>query len=108
EDQVRDADLVITGEGRIDSQTIHGKAPIGVARLAKRYGRPVIGIAGCLADDVGIVHEYGIDAVFSVLSQAGSIEDAMARAAANVRAASRNIAAVLKMGMESRPHRGNP
>jgi glycerate kinase len=43
---IKDADLVITGEGRIDSQSIHGKTPIGVAAVAKRYGKPVIGIAG--------------------------------------------------------------
>jgi glycerate kinase len=45
-DIVADADLVITGEGRIDSQTVHGKVPVGVARVAKRYNLPVIGIAG--------------------------------------------------------------
>jgi glycerate kinase len=94
---VQDANLVITGEGRIDSQTIHGKTPIGVARVAKRYGTPVIGIAGSLSSDVDVVHEHGIDAVFSVLSRTGTIDDALADAAANVRAASRNIAASLKI-----------
>jgi glycerate kinase len=99
---VRDADLVITGEGRIDGQTIHGKTPIGVARMAKRYGRPVIGIAGCLADDAGVVHEHGIDAVFSVTNQVGSLEDALTHAAANIRAASRNIAATLRLALDMR------
>jgi glycerate kinase len=94
---VRNADLVITGEGRIDSQTIHGKTPIGVARLAKRYGKPVIGIAGCLANDAAVVHGQGIDAVFSVLSQINTVEEALANAAFNVRTASRNIAAALKL-----------
>ncbi|MEI6206437.1 MAG: glycerate kinase [Desulfuromonadales bacterium] len=94
---VQDADLVITGEGRIDSQTIHGKTPIGVARMAKRYGKPVIGIAGSLATDAGMVHEHGIDAVFSVLSQVSTVDEALNNASANVRAASRNIAATLKM-----------
>jgi glycerate kinase len=104
EAHVRNADLVITGEGRIDSQTILGKTPIGVARMAKRYGKPVIGIAGCLASDAGVVHEYGIDAVFSVLSRAGSVEEALAHAAVNLRAASRNIAATLKLALEMQPH----
>jgi glycerate kinase len=104
EDHVRDADLVITGEGRIDSQTMHGKTPIGVARVAKRYNKPVIGIAGCLADDAGVVHEYGIDAVFSVLSQIGSVEDAMSNAVVNVRSVSRNIAATLKLALEMQLH----
>jgi glycerate kinase len=100
---VRDADLVITGEGRIDSQTIHGKTPIGVAAVAKRYGKPVIGIAGCLSTDVEVVHDYGIDAVFSVLSQACSVQEALAHAAVNVRSASRNIAATLKLAHDIRP-----
>ncbi|GHD64726.1 glycerate kinase [Jeongeupia chitinilytica] len=95
---VADCDLVITGEGRIDSQTIHGKTPIGVARVAKRHGKPVIGIAGCLTPDVGIVHEHGIDAVFSVLYHACSVDEALARAADNVRLAARNIAAGLQIG----------
>jgi glycerate kinase len=100
---VRNADLVITGEGRIDSQTIYGKTPIGVARVAKRFGKPVIGIAGCLAPDADVVHEYGIDAVFSVISRAGTVEESLTHAAANVRAASRNIAVTLKLGFEMRP-----
>ncbi len=98
EGAVQGADLVITGEGRIDSQTIHGKAPIGVARVAKRFGKPVIAIAGSLSPDVNVVYEYGIDAVFSVLSQVGTAEEAFLSAAANVRSASRNIAAILKLG----------
>lgn len=97
EAMIQDADLVITGEGRIDSQSIHGKTPVGVAAVAKRYGKPVIGIAGSLSNDVDVVHEYGIDAVFSVLSQVGTLEEALTHAAANLRAVSRNIAAALKL-----------
>lgn len=95
---VRDADLVITGEGRIDSQTVQGKTPMGVARIAKRYGRPVIGIAGSLSTDAGIVHAHGIDALFSVLSRVCTVDEALAHAAENVRNASRNIAVALKLG----------
>jgi glycerate 2-kinase len=95
---VRDADLVITGEGRMDSQTVHGKAPIGVARVAKRHGKPVIGIAGTVSPDAGVLHLHGIDALFSVLNQVGTLEDAISSAAANVRITSRNIAACFKLG----------
>ncbi|MGO3414395.1 MAG: glycerate kinase [Kluyvera intermedia] len=95
---VADANLVITGEGRMDSQTIHGKVPVGVARVAKRYHIPVIGIAGSLTADVGVVHQHGIDAVFSVLYRVCSLDDALAHAGENVRMAARNIAAVMKMG----------
>ncbi|TKK19230.1 glycerate kinase [Enterobacter cancerogenus] len=98
DEQVADADLVITGEGRIDSQTIHGKVPVGVARVAKRYNKPVIGIAGSLTADVGVVHDHGIDAVFSVIFTICSLEDALENASENVRMAARNIAAVLKVG----------
>ncbi|WP_010434625.1 glycerate kinase [Enterobacter mori] len=97
-DQVADADLVITGEGRIDSQTIHGKVPVGVAKVAKRFNKPVIGIAGSLTADVGVVHEHGIDAVFSVIYTICSLEDALENASENVRMAARNIAAALKVG----------
>lgn len=95
---VADADLVITGEGRIDSQTIHGKVPVGVAKVAKRFNVPVIGIAGSLTADVGVVHQHGLDAVFSVLYTVCTLEEALANAAANVRMTARNVAAVLEMG----------
>lgn len=94
-DIVSDADLVITGEGRIDSQTIHGKTPIGVARAAKKFHIPVIGIAGCLSDDCDVVYEHGIDAVFSVVPRAMALPDAFEEAAFNVQMTARNVAAIL-------------
>lgn len=95
---VRDADLVITGEGRIDSQSIHGKVPIGVAHVAKRYGKPTIGIAGSLTKDVAVVHDYGLDAVFSVLYSVCTLDEALENAGDNLRKAARNIAATMKIG----------
>ncbi len=74
--------------------------PVGVAKVAKRYNKPVIGIAGSLTADVGVVHDHGIDAVFSVIYTICTLEEALEEAAENVRMAARNIAAVLKMGME--------
>ncbi|MCB1231491.1 MAG: glycerate kinase, partial [Verrucomicrobiae bacterium] len=50
---VRDADIVITGEGKLDGQTLQGKAPAGVAKLARRFGKPVTALAGIIADDAG-------------------------------------------------------
>ncbi|MEZ8608847.1 glycerate kinase [Vibrio sp. 10N.239.311.G01] len=91
---VSDADLVITGEGRIDSQTIHGKTPIGVARTAKKHKLPVIGIAGCLASDCGVVHEHGIDAVFAVVNRSVDLPTALAEAAENIELTARNVAAM--------------
>ncbi len=95
---VADADLVVTGEGRIDSQSIHGKTPIGVARVAQRHGKPVIALAGCLAPGAAVVHQHGIDAVFGAVSRPCTVEQALAEAAQNVRSAARNIAAVLSLG----------
>ncbi|MCG9651081.1 glycerate kinase [Vibrio brasiliensis] len=94
---VKDADLVITGEGRIDSQTIHGKTPIGVARTAKLYNLPVIGIAGSTAQDCRVVHDHGLDAVYSVVLGATDLPTALKEAAFNVEMTSRNIAAALAM-----------
>ncbi|MDC5856787.1 glycerate kinase [Vibrio europaeus] len=94
---VKDADVVITGEGRIDSQTIHGKTPIGVARTAKQYDLPVIGIAGSIAQDCHVVHEHGIDAVYSVVLGATDLPTALKEAAFNVEMTSRNVAAALAM-----------
>ncbi|OBU12573.1 glycerate kinase [Photobacterium aquimaris] len=95
---VKDADLVITGEGRIDSQTIHGKTPIGVARAAKKFNKPVIGIAGCLSQDCGVVHQHGIDAVFSIVPAAMNLEQAFKDAAINVELTARNVAAMYCLG----------
>jgi len=66
EQAIKDADLVITGEGKIDSQTIYGKAPIGVAKIAKKYNIPVIAVAAIIGDDADIVHQYGISSLISV------------------------------------------
>lgn len=97
-EQVQDADLVITGEGRIDSQTINGKVPIGVAQVAKRFNKPVIGIAGSLTADVGVEHEHGLDAVYSVLPGICLPEEGLTDAARNVRLTARNVAATIKIG----------
>ncbi|WP_171964036.1 glycerate kinase [Cronobacter sakazakii] len=91
---VRDADLVITGEGRLDSQSIHGKTPVGVARVAKQFQRPVVAIAGSLTPDYQIVHEHGIDAAFSVIDRIVTLQEALDDAARNLRVTARNVAAL--------------
>jgi glycerate 2-kinase len=96
EDVVKDADLVITGEGRIDSQTIYGKTPIGVAKAAKKYDVPVIGLAGSLSEDADVVHDHGIDALFSIVPGVVSLPDAFEHAAEYMERTARNIAASMK------------
>ncbi|CAM4186840.1 glycerate 3-kinase [Klebsiella grimontii] len=100
EEALRDADLVITGEGRIDSQTVGGKAPVGVARIAKKYDIPVIGIAGVLGDGVEAVHQHGIDAVFSILPSLAPLAEVLDRGEQNLYACARNIACAIKLGQQ--------
>jgi glycerate kinase len=96
EEVIKDADLVITGEGRIDSQTIYGKTPIGVAKAAKKYGVPVIGLAGSLSQDSDVVYEHGIDALFSIVPGTVTLPDAYEHAAHYMERTARNIAASMR------------
>ena len=66
DEHVRDVDLVITGEGNMDEQSAAGKAPVGVARRAKRYGKPVAAVVGGRADNLDAVYEQGIDLVLPI------------------------------------------
>ena len=77
EDHIRQADLVITGEGRLDGQTAMGKAPVGVAELAKKHGKPVIAFAGSVTKDAKACNEKGIDAFFPILRGITTLEEAM-------------------------------
>ncbi|MGH8486767.1 MAG: glycerate kinase, partial [Pseudomonas sp.] len=81
ESAVQGADLVITGEGRFDAQTLRGKTPFGVARVAKRHGVPVLVIAGTLGEGYQQLYGHGIDAAFAVTSGPMSLEQACGNAA---------------------------
>lgn len=72
---IKGADLVITGEGKIDSQTIYGKAPIGVAKIAKKYKIPVMAIAPIIGEDADIVYRYGIDFLVKISEPPMSLTD---------------------------------
>lgn len=96
EDQLKDADFVITGEGKIDGQTVFGKTPIGVAKTAKKHSIPVIAIAGSLGSDSHKVHEHGIDAVFSIVPGIVPLSDAFKNASVNVERLAVNLASVIK------------
>jgi glycerate kinase len=91
---VKGADLVITGEGRIDQQTVYGKTPIGIAKAAKQYGVPVIAIAGSLGQGYEAVFEHGIDAAFSLVPRIMSLNEAMQQGESLLEQAARNIAVV--------------
>ena len=77
EDDIKDADFVITGEGKLDFQTAMGKAPIGVAKLAKKYGKTVIAFAGGTTEDSVQCNQEGIDSYYSILQLPMSLETAM-------------------------------
>ena len=77
EDAVRHADIVITGEGCLDAQTAMGKAPVGVAKLAKKYGKPVIAFSGIIRDGAELSNENGINAYFPILRSICTQEEAM-------------------------------
>lgn len=77
EKYIKDADLVITGEGKIDGQTRMGKVPVGIARLAKKYGKPVIAFCGCATKDASALNNHGIDGIFPILRTVCTLEEAM-------------------------------
>lgn len=77
EEYIKDADIVVTGEGRLDGQTVFGKAPIGVARIAKKYNKTVVAFSGCVTEDAVLCNEYGIDAFFPILRKPCTLQEAM-------------------------------
>lgn len=77
DEHVRDVDLVITGEGNMDEQSAAGKAPVGVARRAKRYGKPVVAVVGGRADNLDAVYGRGIDLVLPVCRKPMGLELAL-------------------------------
>lgn len=94
---VQGADLLITGEGRLDSQSLHGKTPVGVARVAAAAGVPVIALAGSLGEGYQAVYEAGIDAAFSLTCGPQSLAQAMAGAAAELEARACDLARVWRL-----------
>ena len=98
EECVRDADIVMTGEGRLDGQTVMGKAPIGVAKLAKKHGKRVLAFSGCVGDGVEAVNAAGIDAFFPILRKIVTLDEALAvpTAAANLTATVEQVFRLLK------------
>ena len=79
EEDIKTADMVITGEGRLDAQTVMGKAPIGVAKLAKKYDKKVIAFSGCVTDEAEVCNDHGIDAFFPILRNVVTLQEALER-----------------------------
>ena len=96
------ADLVITGEGRLDGQSLHGKTPVGVARIARAAGVPVIALAGSLGEGYQRVYEAGIDAAFSLVPGPVSLEQAMAEAEQQLQSRTVDIARLWRLAAAHR------
>ena len=77
DERVRDVDLVITGEGNMDEQSAAGKAPVGVARRAKRYGKPVVAVVGGRADSLDAAYGQGVDLVLPVCRRPMPLDQAL-------------------------------
>lgn len=92
-----DAQIVITGEGQMDSQTIDGKGPIGVARLAKEHDVPTIALVGGLNVDDTLLHKAGLQAVFPVVDKPMELELALTRAEELVRRAALRLGYTLQI-----------
>ncbi|WP_459503329.1 glycerate kinase [Bacillus sp. C1] len=102
DEHIKEADLVLTGEGRIDAQTAYGKAPVGVARRAKKFHLPVIAIGGSVLSNHISVYKEGIDAVFAATSSPMTLEEACITARENVEMSAQNIASVWKIASARR------
>ncbi|MGM0438097.1 MAG: glycerate kinase, partial [Bacillota bacterium] len=77
EEKMKDIDLVVTGEGKIDGQTCSGKTPVGVSRIAKKKDIPVIAVAGTIGEDAEKVYEEGINFLYSVIDKPMTLKEAI-------------------------------
>ncbi len=98
-ERIKNADLVITGEGKIDAQTLKGKTPIGVAKIAKKNNTPVIAIAGIIGEGADKCREAGIDAIFSLASKETETEKSLKSAKLLLADISEKIAKKFKKGV---------
>ena len=80
EDKIANVDLIITGEGKMDGQTKNGKTIFGVAQLAKKYNKPVIAIAGTIANGAEEMYNYGVNSIFSIINKPMPLADALSKA----------------------------
>ncbi|HLV36263.1 MAG TPA: glycerate kinase [Spirillospora sp.] len=96
---LQEADLVITGEGQMDAQTIHGKGPIGVARLAQQHGVPTIAIVGGLNVRDDVLHDAGLQAVLPIVTGPMSLDEAIEHAAELVERAALRLGYILQVAL---------
>ncbi|MGX1902577.1 glycerate kinase family protein [Thermolongibacillus altinsuensis] len=95
--KIKNADYVFTGEGGIDFQTQYGKTPYGVAQVAKEFNKKVIAIAGHIGEGIDVLYDKGIDAIFGIIPEAGSLDKILQDGAKNVERTCENIARLIKI-----------
>ncbi|MFB5268255.1 glycerate kinase [Paenibacillus enshidis] len=96
EAKIKNADMVWTGEGSLDSQTRYGKTPYGVAAIAKKYDKPVVAFAGRVGEDIEVLYEK-IDALFGIMQGVSSLEEALAQGQRNLERASENAVRLMNL-----------
>jgi glycerate 2-kinase len=97
EEQVKDADMVWTGEGSIDFQTQYGKTPLGVAEVAKKYNKPVIALAGRIGEGTDILYGMGIDSIFGIMKGAVPLEEALVKGQENIEKTAENVIRLMNL-----------
>ncbi|HEC44270.1 MAG TPA: glycerate kinase [Bacteroides sp.] len=98
EDDIKWADLVITGEGGMDFQTQYGKTPYGVAQIARKYNKPVIAVAGTIGEGADVLYDMGISAMYSILESPMSLNEAIAKTPLLLETAGERIGRILLIG----------
>ncbi|MBP2642629.1 MAG: glycerate kinase [Firmicutes bacterium] len=97
EEKVKEADMVWTGEGSIDSQTAYGKTPLGVAVVAKKYRKPVVALAGSVGEGIDELYEKGIDSIFGIIRGVAPLEEVLEKGQVNIENASKNIIRLMSL-----------
>ena len=97
EEKVKYANMVWTGEGSIDFQTQYGKTPLGVATIAKKYNKPVIAFAGRIGDDIEVLYDKGIDAIFGIVKEVNTLEETLAKGKENIEKTAENVIRLMNL-----------
>ena len=99
EKKIKDADLIITGEGQFDKSTIFDKAPIGIAKLGLKNKIPTVGLSGSIGDGFELIHENGINAITSIINKPMNIENAIENASVLLSQATDQLMNAIKVGV---------
>lgn len=100
ENKIKDADLVITGEGMMDYQTTYGKTPFGVAKAAEKHGIPVVAICGSIGKGAEVLYDNGFASIFSIIDKPMSIEEAIENSSELIQNCSERVVRALSITLK--------